>query len=405
MSLLSSGSADSRPPLQRGLDHATTGEQFSLVAWEAGALAERALRLVTLGWTPGRDLAADRGAVTRHAQITGELGQVAADRDRVTATSRDAGQLADLDHQASALTAERESLRPIVESVVAWQLEQVQAELGIQRGLVELRPRVTFPFVDPRLDPPVAFRLGETPELLVVSPRDRIQLIDSVLLDANLSFRQIDGIEARADGLGVSSLVTGIGGLAAYPSMVPASSSLTWTLQTVAHEWTHHYFAFRPLGLSYFGSYDMRTINETAADLVGEELARRVYERYYSPPAAPWPEAPTAPAAATQPARPAFPSLMRDIRLQVEEMLAKGDVAGAEAYMAQQKADLAKKGYYVRRLNTAYLSFFGAYSGSSNPYEARLRALRKSSGSLAAFLEAVSAISQPSEFQRAGPGS
>ncbi len=96
--------------------------------------------------------------------------------------------------------------------------------------------------------------------------------------------------------------------------------------------------------------------------------------------------------------------MMRDIRKQVEAMLARGDVAGAEAYMAEQQKELAKKGYYVRRLNTAYLSFFGAYAGSANPYEARLRALRQSSGSLEGFLERVSTASRPSDLPPAGAG-
>ena len=72
--------------------------------------------------------------------------------------------------------------------------------------------------------------------------------------------------------------------------------------------------------------------------------------------------------------------------------------------MAEQQAELARKGYYVRRLNTAYLSFFGAYSGSANPYEAKLRALRRSSGSLEAFLENVSAVGQPSDLPPVGAG-
>jgi hypothetical protein len=61
---------------------------------------------------------------------------------------------------------------------------------------------------------------------------------------------------------------------------------------------------------------------------------------------------------------------------------------------------LARDGYYVPRLNTAYLAFFGSYAGTSNPYEARLRLLRQKSGSLRAFLETISTISQPSDLDR-----
>ena len=397
-SLISSGSLDSRPPLEQGLSRVTAGEQFSLLYWEVGALGERVVRPITLGYTPGRDPAADRNDVVKFAQLTGELGRISAERDRVVATGTSQQQLTSLGEQAAAISAERERLRPIVETVVAWQIEQVQIGDLIRHGVVDLQPRFSFPFVDVSVVPPVATRLGETPELLAIAPRDRIALIDSVLLNPNLSFQQVDRTESGADTLGVSSVVLGIGGLAAYPSMVPASSSVTWLLQTVAHEWTHHYLAFRPLGQAYFSSYDMRTINETVADIVGQELARQVYARYYSPPLPPWPEpAPPTPSA-TQPTKPTFDSLMRDIRKHVEEMLARGDVAGADAYMAQQQKELAQQGYYVRVLNTAYLSFFGAYAGSANPYEARLRALRQSSGSLAAYLDRVSSVGQPSEL-------
>jgi hypothetical protein len=91
---------------------------------------------------------------------------------------------------------------------------------------------------------------------------------------------------------------------------------------------------------------------------------------------------------------------MRQIRTVVEDYLARHDVAGAEAYMAQQRQELVKQGYYVRRLNTAYLAFFGSYAGSANPYETKLRWLRQKSGSLRAFLEAVSSIQQPADLDR-----
>ena len=45
------------------------------------------------------------------------------------------------------------------------------------------------------------------------------------------------------------------------------------TVGTAAHEWVHHYLAFYPLGASYFRSQDLRTLNETVADVVGDEVA------------------------------------------------------------------------------------------------------------------------------------
>jgi hypothetical protein len=93
---------------------------------------------------------------------------------------------------------------------------------------------------------------------------------------------------------------------------------------------------------------------------------------------------------------------MRRIRAEVERLLAAGDVPAAEAYMAEQQAELGRQGWYVRRLNTAYLSFFGAYGGGGNRFEAPLRALRGSAGSLAAFLATVERFGRPEDALRAG---
>jgi hypothetical protein len=179
--------------------------------------------------------------------------------------------------------------------------------------------------------------------------------------------------------------------------MLPDSASPRDLLITVSHEWTHHFLAFRPLGMRYFQSYDMTEINETVADMVGHEVGDDVYRANYPAPR-PAPIAPLPAQAA--PAKPDYYTLMRQIRTVVEEYLARHDVAEAEAYMTQQRQELVKQGYYVRRLNTAYLAFFGSYAGSANPYEMKLRLLRQKSGTLRAFLDAVSTVQQPSDLNQ-----
>ena len=388
--------------LDRGLRWATRERAFNLAVWEVGALAGAVGARVAPPTTPGRDAAADRAIVERHVALSAEIERLNAERDRLAATGGAAAAASDVASRADELRAERASLAPRVEAIVAWQLERVLADEGIRRGWIDIShgapsPRLSF-------NPAVVFHLGPTPDLLVVAPRDRIAVIGSTLLAPDLSFAEVDRIEARGDGLGYASLVTGIGGLAAYPAMIPASGSLRWTLDTVAHEWLHHYLAFRPLGASYFGDYEMRTLNETVADLAGRELGGLLHERFYAPPGETMPAASEEAAETSQqaeseePATPSFGQLMRETRLEVERYLARGDVAGAERYMAEQQRELSSKGYYVRRLNTAYLSFFGAYAGSANPYEARLRELRERSGSLAAFLEAASLLTSPAEL-------
>jgi hypothetical protein len=282
---------------------------------------------------------------------------------------------------------------------VGGQVDAVMRELGLRSSLFSFGPGWPIPFL--RIEPEVFFTFQPLPLNLVVAPRDRIEIVGSVLVSPDLDADQVDALESRVDKLGVSSLVGGIGGLGSYPSMIPDAESLRNDLTTVAHEWTHHYLAFRPLGRAFFASYEMRTLNETVADMVGQEVGRTVWQRYYAstePPPAPRPApAPPQPGAA----RPDFGTEMRRIRGEVERMLAAGDVPGAERYMAEQREALADMGFRVRKLNTAYLSFFGAYAGGANRMESPLRALRRAAPSLAAFLHQVESFSTPQDLARA----
>jgi hypothetical protein len=350
------------------------------MGWEVQSLSNRwSQALIDPAPPGGPDL------VLRYSRLSGEEARVRSQRDEEWAKKEVTGtspELAATEQRLAALDAQLAQIRPAVEATVSQEIEAELRSRQVRRGLLTWDSIVAFPFARPEVTPGVFFQLGPLPNLLVVSPPDRIELIDSVLLQPDLSPTQVDSLESGADALGVSSVVTGIGGLAAYPSMLPDSSSPKDLLFTVAHEWTHHYLALRPLGVHYFDNYEMRTINETVADMVGAEVGGAVYERLY--PALPPPGQTAAPRPAA-PARPDFGALMRQIRVAVEGYLARHDVAGANAYMADQRQELVKDGYYVRRLNTAYLAFFGSYSGSANPVEPKLRRMRQRAGSLAAL--------------------
>ena len=69
--------------------------------------------------------------------------------------------------------------------------------------------------------------------------------------------------------------------------MVSSRRSYAGTVATAAHEWVHHYLSFYPLGLSYFRSPDLRTMNETVADIAADEVPPRVLERFGDPPSGP----------------------------------------------------------------------------------------------------------------------
>jgi hypothetical protein len=132
-----------------------------------------------------------------------------------------------------------------------------------------------------QLLPPISMHFTQVPNLLIVSPRDRIEFRVSITVDP-LPLEEIVALETQIeDELDMSSLVVPLGGMALFPAMILETTSLNWAVETFAHEWAHHYLFFFPLGLYYDFAGETRIINETVADIVGKEVARKVLERYY----------------------------------------------------------------------------------------------------------------------------
>ena len=53
---------------------------------------------------------------------------------------------------------------------------------------------------------------------------------------------------------------------------------------------------------------------------------------------------------------------MHETRVNVDEMLADGQVAEAENYMEARRQFFWENGYHIRKLNQAYFAFHGAYA-------------------------------------------
>jgi hypothetical protein len=292
--------------------------------------------------------------------------------------------LKSLEAQLAQLKRQRESLEDQVEAIIEGQISSILTDAGLARS-IELVGKVTILF------PPVNFEFEQEPNVLIISPRDKIELTKTILLKSDLSLEQIEDIESKVQGIDMSGLVERVGGVATYPSIIPQDVSLQYLLSTVAHEWLHHYFYFHPLGRNYWANYDMTSINETAADIGGDELGQLVYQRYYAPPVS----QAASPAAPSQPAFD-FNKEMRQIRITVDQYLAQGQVEEAERYMEQMREYLAQNGYYIRKLNQAYFAFHGSYSdtpGSVSPIGGYLEELRQGSPSLGDFIKTVSGIS------------
>ena len=388
------------------LNRVIRDDSFGFVDWELRAMADglfgtRASTVVTSSSELPPYDSPEAVAIVREyfalgqelRQLHGELNRVWASRDSPDRTIH----IAALRQEIDALVQEREAMEWAVERIIS---EQVARELeleGFSRSIFRLTWRPGIPPIALDVTPPVWFEMTPLPQVLVIAPRSAVTIKASHLIRSDLDIAESEDLEERVDQLGVSSIVTPIGGFAAYPAMVPNNEGLAATLTTVAHEWVHHYFFVRPLGMRYFSSYRMRSINETAADIAGEELGRKVYERYYR---ASEPSVQQLVASDRPGDRPSFLELIRSARQEVEQLLEKGDIAGAERHMEEQKAVLAQYGYYVRKLNTAYLSLFGSYAGTGNPDEPKLHLLRQRTGSLKAFLDTVAAIDSAETFDR-----
>jgi hypothetical protein len=352
---------------------------FDLVAWEAEQLAARWPELLDqLRAPPGpeRDIAPpDAVAAVRTHFAAGE---------RLRAAVARGAPPAEVEALRAAWLATREpALAALADSLAA---------LASREGLLTATP------LGPLLLPPVSFVLHEPPRVLVVSPRDRIEVSQSVLLRADLAPDDVERLETAVEALGLSALVVQIGGIATYPAIVPFQGPPDEILSAIAHEWAHGWLLFHPLGRAWFASYEGRTLNETVADLVGRELGQRLALAYAFP---------TRPHAAGPPAPVDgfdFRREMRATRERLDALLAAGAIEEAERYLEQRRQEFVAAGYPLRKLNQAYFAFHGSYADSGAVVSSladEVRALRERSGSLGAFLRRVAAMTTPDEVAAA----
>lgn len=304
---------------------------------------------------------------------------------------------ADLRQQLDEYTARQNALAPMAESVLQEQVTEILNELELTNG------GQPFPWV--------LYHVTPLPQNLIISSRSKIEQQTSYQL-AQLTVEQASSLESAVDEkLGVSSLVVDIGGLATYPTMIMRTTALNWISSTIAHEWIHLYFGQRPLGINYETSPEVRTMNETASSIAGDEIGRIVMQRYY-------PELTQAPAALElvsrliaggEPQDPPFDfrAAMHETRITADALLAEGKIDEAEAYMEERRQIFWDHGYTIRKLNQAYFAFYGAYAdvpggpAGEDPVGPAVRALRDQSPSLRAFLERIAQMSTFAELQQA----
>jgi len=189
-------------------------------------------------------------------------------------------------------------------------------------------------------------------------------------------------------------LIVPLGGLGTFPTMIMESTTLSWVAEAVAHEWTHNYLTLRPLGMRYDESPELRTINETAASLVGKSIARIVMERSYGIHLA---ASSTSPRFLASPPEFNFRTEMHATRVETDRLLAAGNVDEAEAYMEAQRRVFVEHGYGIRRINQAYFAFYGAYADTpgergEDPVGPMVESFYKSCPTAGAFLRSIAEV-------------
>jgi hypothetical protein len=372
-------------------DMAVTGYKWDLVSWEVSALWEKFIAFVE---QPADDVPPLEAVqlvqeyMARSARI-GEIEFELARRASLPPSEPHVPPDTELKAEMEDLQRLQANVRPQVEQIIELQVSSVLSQEGFTNWMGRIWPPVSFTFVEP-------------PKKLVVSRRDLIETIYSKMLAAELRLTAIEDIEGEIDQQrNASAYVTEIGGLGAYPTIVVDDASLGWVLSTVAHEWTHNYLVFHPLGWYYFSSQDLTTINETVADIVGNEIGDRVLMQYY-PELVPTDE-PDSPPSTPDPPSFDFQLEMQITRQQVDRLLAEGEVEEAEAYMEARRLQFVANGYPLRVLNQAYFAFHGSYGtspASTSPIGPKLERLRALAPDLTTFLDMVRRFTSVDDLDR-----
>ncbi|HAG55122.1 MAG TPA: hypothetical protein DCL17_01805 [Dehalococcoidia bacterium] len=350
--------------VQVSLDHT-----YGLVSWEFENFFDKWRHRVwtALPWTPTSE-ADRRRTLDRYVVLVDEL-RIAKDLLSEVSSENGSGQgnVSNAQLAVDRLIAERDGLRDGVEEF----LEQAVAD-AIRSAEVDLVGSFVWP--------PVDFRIDSPPKLLVTSPRDVIRRDEDVLIDPEISIDDIEKIENElAEVANISAVVLQTGGLASYPNVIP-TADLERLLDVAAHEWLHAYLVFNPLGRAYFDGGDIRVMNETLADIFGQEIGLRVYSEITGEPYV----APVRPETAmrnTESKNPDGPDgsdsdeetgaddfdfnrFMAETRARTDELLEEGLMDEAESYMESRRIELLDHGHTIRKINQAYFAFHNTYAES-----------------------------------------
>ena len=393
--------SSSSPQTRDRVGSAIHGHDHDVVAWELRNFFDKWLSRAASIFDDNLSEEDAIAEVREYARLTGEVHHIDGTITRAVALGET---VSDLENERAEMDRQRLDIQSRVEELIEGQVSGILAQEGMSW-------RIGFLDADGYLFPPVDFKYENSPPVLVISPRDRIELESTRLLTPGIGLEDRENIENEVEELesDYSALVVDTGGVATFPAVVGASANVQYTLRTVAHEWFHHYLVFYPLGRNYWSSGEMVTINETVANIAGDEVGNAAYEIYYMvekpQPPPPTPSVIPAPEPESIPSPPefSFNREMQETRLEADRLLAEGNIEEAESYMDDRRLVFADNGYFLRKLNQAYFAFHGSYADrptAVSPIGDQVRQVREQSVTLKEFIETMSRVSSYDDLLR-----
>jgi hypothetical protein len=99
---------------------------------------------------------------------------------------------------------------------------------------------------------------------------------------------------------------------------------------------------------------------------------------------------------------------MNTTRVRVDELLAAGDVAGAEQYMEERRQFFYENGIRLRKINQAFFAFYGGYqagggvsgAGGQDPTGPAVLAIRRSAPGILDFILTLRSVTTRDELLR-----
>lgn len=385
---------------------ASAGYGFNLLGFELQNFPDKWLNLVYAAITPwsNSNHAASKGEIDRFIEMAAQLSAAKSILDQAVAAN-DSNAIQSEETLVQSLTAQRNEIRDKVE-------ERLEAEISKQVIKLGLHQSGKF------IWPPIDFRFEEPPSVIVTSPRHTIRLGEVRLVVPHIPEDEKQRIEREIVGnANLSAAVLRTGGLATYPNIIPYNLKLLPMLEVATHEWLHAYLLFQPLGRAYWQNSDMTSLNETLADIAGDEIGRLTYaeitgeniQTSIPPPSV----------AAEQQQQQTenegdkvdeemsgadqfdFRQFMYETRIRADELLQQGQIDAAEEYMETRRVELLQEGYYIRKINQAYFAFHGLYAAgvaSTSPLANQIWQLRQIAGDAGKLIKMLQTVNSWQDY-------